>query len=234
VNRSTARPGLSVIMPFFNEAALLEQSVAAVSGHLAASGHDYEIILVDDASSDESTAIAQRLAAAGERVRCFRHSVNQGPCSGLKTAAAQVEREWALLLPVDLAIPLEEIDRLWQARAGADIVLGYIRCSESRSRRRRLQSSVYTALVNLLFGTRLKQINYVALYRASLLRRLPLTCSGVALHAEILVRALRAGQVVTQLDLAYRPRTAGTASGARLGVILRTIGEIFKLRRTLG
>jgi glycosyltransferase involved in cell wall biosynthesis len=220
-------------MPAFNEAAGLARSVAQVSEHLGAHGFDYEILIVDDASTDGTATVARALADANPRVRLVRHAQNQGPCSGLRTGPAHAQKAWLLLLPVDLAIPLRDIDLLWQEREHADVVLGYVARQEQREPARRLQSRVYTLLVNALFGLALEQVNYVALYRTELLRSMSLTTSGVALHAEILVRAARSGGVIRQVGLGYEPRTSGAASGSKPRVVAKTLRELLGLRLEL-
>jgi glycosyltransferase involved in cell wall biosynthesis len=225
--------GLTILMPAFNEAEGLARSVAAVAEHLDARGFDYEILIVDDASTDATPAIASELAARNPRVRLVRHARNQGPCSGLRTGPAHASKPWLLLLPVDLAIPLDDIERLWAEREGNDVVLGYIAKRQSREPGRRVQSGVYTTLVNALFGLRLEQVNYVALYRTAVLRGLTLTTSGVALHAEILVRAARRGGNIRQLGLGYEPRKSGVASGSKPRVVLKTLRELLRLRLEL-
>ncbi|MFI5307251.1 MAG: glycosyltransferase family 2 protein [Polyangiales bacterium] len=225
--------GLTVLMPAFNEGASLARSVAQVVDYLSAKRFDYEILIVDDASTDDTALVAQGLCAANPCVRLVRHEHNQGPCSGLRTGPAHASKPWLLLLPVDLAIPLNDIEALWSAREGCDVVLGYIAEQQAREPARRLQSKVYTLLVNALFGLALEQVNYVALYRTELLRGLPLTTSGVALHAEILVRAARAGGVIRQCGVGYEPRRAGAASGSKPTVIVKTLRELLGLRISL-
>ena len=55
-----------------------------------------------------------------------RHEINKGHCSGIKTVSAVATKEWILLLPADLAIPLHDIDTLWANRGGNDILVGYV------------------------------------------------------------------------------------------------------------
>jgi glycosyltransferase involved in cell wall biosynthesis len=223
---------LSVLVPFFNERAGLESCVRTVSAFLHDAHIDFEIVLVDDASQDGSDAIAQRLAQElGERLRLVRHAQNQGPCSGLKTGPLQAKGEWTLLLPVDLAIPLEDILTFWAHRKDADIVLGYIKRSQEREGYRNVQSKLYTTLINRLFSLDLKQVNYVALYRTEVFRRIQLSTSGVALHAEILVRARNAGLTLRQLEVGYQPRKQGQATGSKPRVVWKTVQEIARLWR---
>lgn len=227
------KEGLSVLMPVYNEGAALAQSVRQVSEYLASREYDFEFVIVDDASTDDTLEIGRRLTRESPRVKLLEHPENQGPCSGLRTGPVAATKEWLLLLPADLAIPLEDIDALWSRRAHSDILLGYIARDDSRSLRRRVQSRVYTFLINLLFGLDLKQVNYVAMYRTALLQDLALTTSGVALHAEILVRAAEAGQTIEQVGLGYQPRAQGVASGSKPAVITKTFREIISLRRRL-
>lgn len=230
---SNADSGLTVLMPAFNQAAILKQSVSEVSGYLSEHKFDYEILIVDDASMDDTASIAQTLATVNPHVRFIRHARNQGPCSGLKSGPTHARKPWLLLLPADLVIPLRDIDALWQAREESDIVLGYIAQRQARDVARRVQSQAYTAIVNALFGLELKQVNFVALYRTALLRDLPLTTSGAALHAEILVRAARAGSVIRQVGLGYESRKGGAASGNKPRVIIKTLYEVLRLRGEL-
>lgn len=217
-------------MPVFNEAEGLKKAVTEVSDYLRGRGFDYEILLVDDASTDASYEIARTLAAENSRIRVHHHEVNQGPCSALRTGPALALKDWILLLPVDLAIPLNEIDLLWQRRNEAEIVLGVIRKdADTRAWQRKLQSWVYARLVHLIFGLNFKQVNYVALYRADVLKPLRLTTSGVALHAEILIRAHREGKNILSVGLGYQERTSGQATGSRPSVIFKTIRELMKI-----
>lgn len=225
--------GLTVLIPTYNEPGV-GPCIDQVADHLARHGYDFEIVVVDDASTDATPATIAAIGRDRPYLRSLRHATNQGPCSGLKSGRELASRPWLLLLPVDLAIPLDEIETLWEAREGADIVLGYIEHTRARSPLRQFQSRMYTALVNALFRMRLRQVNYVALYRTELLQSLPLTTSGVALHAEILVRATRGGHVIRQVALRHEPRREAAASGSKPSVVLKTAVEILQLRRALG
>ncbi len=220
---------LTILVPFYNEADGLESCVEQLHAYLSAHGHSYELLLVDDHSSDGSSEIGRRLYEKDPRVRYHRHPRNYGPCSALRTGPALASGEWTLLLPVDLAIPLGDISSFWNNREGSDIVLGYIEEPERRERARLFQSRLYTLFIRMLFGHSWPQINYVALYRTSLLQSLKLESKGVALHAEILIRAAREGAKIRPLAVGYAPRTVGVARGSRPGVILGTIWEILRL-----
>lgn len=225
---------LSVLIPAYNEGRRLEHACVQAHGYLTKHGYDFEFVIVDDASTDDTAEIARGLESKYEgRIRLLRHPVNQGPCSGLRTGPKVARGQWILLLPVDLAVPLEDIGKLWAERHGADVVLGYVANLRTRGWARRVQSTIYTHFINALFGLQLNQVNYVALYRRTIFDTMPLITSGVALHAEILIRAHQAGHRIRQVAVGYQPRTGGVASGSNPRVILKTFREILKLRRNL-
>jgi hypothetical protein len=138
--------------------------------------------------------------------------------------------DWILQIPVDLAIELTDINVLWQNREDCDIALGYIKKTKERSWFRRTLSRWYTSFVNTLFSTQFKQINYVALYRKALFQNMRLTCSGGSIHAEVLIRASRAGKQIKNVGLSYQPRRFGKATGIKPKVIFNTVLDIVKLR----
>jgi len=222
---------LSVLMPVYNERESLAPAFAAVWDYLTAGGYRFEVILVDDASTDGSDIIIGDIVRRYPGVRTLRHHHNCGPCSGLKTGPALATGDWLLLLPVDLAIPLTDIDTLWRARTEGDIIAGYIADRRARPFREQLRSELYSHLVRGLFGLAVRQINYVSLYRTAVLRGLPLSTSGVALHAEILVRAARAGYAIREVGLGFQSRRTGTASGGKAAVIAKTAIELVTLWR---
>jgi glycosyltransferase involved in cell wall biosynthesis len=224
---------LTVVVPVFNEAQGLGAALEEIHATLTARGYELDLIVVDDASTDDSHAIASAAAQRLAGVRVLRHPHNLGPCSGLATGGRVARSEWVLLLPADIAVPLEDVDALWSARERADIVVGYLRDAAVRAPARQLQSRVYTLLVNTLFGLDLRQVNFVTLYRSRVFQSFELTTQGVSRHADILVRARKAGFTLTQVALGHRERERGEATGSRPGVVAKTLWEILKLRAAL-
>jgi predicted glycoside hydrolase/deacetylase ChbG (UPF0249 family) len=118
--------GLSVVVPAYNEAAHLAGNMERLLACLGASGRRIEVLIVDDGSTDGSGDVAQRLAAADERVRAFRHHRNRGKGRALATGVAHAAEDVIVLLDADLEIPPEDVlplvERLEQS--GADVAVG--------------------------------------------------------------------------------------------------------------
>ncbi len=125
---AAARPTLadalvSVVLPVYNEAGVLSELLAAVTDALATSGAAYEVIFVDDGSTDESPAILDRLAGENPRVRVIHFSRNFGHQAAVQAGLAHAGGDAVILMDSDLQDSPEAIGRFlaeWQA--GYDVV----------------------------------------------------------------------------------------------------------------
>ena len=117
----TPAPRVSVVMANFRGAAHLAQAMASV---LAQSEHRLELILADDASDDDSVAIARQIAAHDTRVRVIASPKNQGPAATRNLALDAATGEWLAIVDSDDVIHPDRLARLIAAAeaAGADIV----------------------------------------------------------------------------------------------------------------
>ena len=221
------RPRLTVFMPAYNEEGGLERSVELLRGALAELEPSHEILVVDDGSHDGTPALADALAARHPDVRSVHHSVNRGIGGGMVTAIAEARGEWLILIPADLAIDLPEIGKYLAASVSADIVVGVRSDRSDYSGFRLLVSWVNIRLIQLLFGMRLRQFNYISMYRVDLLRNMRIdSWRSAFFFAEILIRAARAGCRLVEVEVTYRARSSGAATGANWGFIARTVREM--------
>lgn len=145
---------LSIVIPVFNEAEILEESVGIVLGHASALGVPFELILVDDGSRDATWEIVQRLVAAQDRVRGAKLSRNFGKeraiCAGLELARGRA----VVVMDGDLQHPPEQLaPMLAQWREGkADIVRAVKLHRGKESRVYRWMSRLFYAAMAFLSG----------------------------------------------------------------------------------
>jgi glycosyltransferase involved in cell wall biosynthesis len=223
----TARPWLSVVMPAFNEAANLERSVEALLGKLSELGLEAEILVVDDASRDGTGALAEALAAKHASVRVFHHLHNLGIGGGFLTGVRQARGEWFILIPADLALDLNELKHYFEAAPQGDIVVGVSSERTDYTAFRRLVSWWNIHLIQRLFGMRLRQFNFISLYRLESLRQITIDhWHSAFFFAEILIKAQALGQRLTEVEIAYVPRTRGPATGVRFTLIAATVRDL--------
>jgi len=226
---SAGRPTISAVLPAFNEEVNLERTVRALVPALSGLAADYEILVVDDGSTDRTAEVARRLAEEVPSLRLLRHERNRGYGAALRTGFAAAKREWILLLDADGQFLPEELPRLVQAAAGADLVLGY-RQSRADPALRRLFAAVWRLLVRALLGVTVRDTNCgFKLMRTALVAALDLQASGAVISAELLVKARRRGAVMAEVAVTHLPRRWGRQTGGSLRVLLRAYLELARL-----
>jgi len=223
---------LSVIFPAFNEEANIVASVERARAVLAPLCADYEVVVVDDGSSDGTAAVANELARRYAEVRVIHHDRNYKLGRTLRTGFEAATKDLVFYTDADLPIDFADIPRgvALLEREGADGVVGY-RLDRGEPWFRLIYSFVYNRLVNLLFGINVRDVNFsFKLFTRATLSKFRLTSEGSFIDAELLARARAAGARVVQMGVHYYPRQAGTSTLARPGIIFKILAEMVRFR----
>jgi glycosyltransferase involved in cell wall biosynthesis len=224
---------VSLVIPMFNEAENIEHAIACAIGALELYGGDYEIVLVDDASTDGSPAIVARLAAENPRIRVLTHEVNRKLGGALKTGFAAATKDLVVYMDADLPFDPHAIGPAIRALevTRADVIAGYRLDRTAEGLRRTVYSYLYNSLIGLLFGWPHRDINFsFKLLRREVLEAIELRSEGSLIDAELIVKAKNLGFVIQQLGLDYFPRSRGVStlsSPAVIGKILRELVELY-------
>lgn len=208
-------PQLSVVMPAYNEEAGLARNVGLLAARLAQLDVGFEIVIVNDASADRTGAIADELAAADPRVRAIHHPANREIGGGFVSGVAAATGEWLILIPADLALDLAELGKYLDAARGADVVVGIRSDRSDYSGYRLLVSWINIRLIQILFGMRERQFNYISMYRLAVLQQMKIDYWRSAFfHAETIIKAKALGYRLTEVEISYVPRASGQPTGA--------------------
>jgi len=220
-------PDVTIIVPAYNEEENLAPTVGAVAARLHDLGKSHEILIVDDGSTDATPAVAAELAREDPCVRVVTHPHNLGPGSGVVTGIEHARGEAVLFIPADLALDLDHLHRYFDAAdAGADVVVGLRSDRRDYSPFRKLVSVVNIGLIRLLFGMRVRQFNYIHLYKRRIFERITVESRGVFMAAEVLIKARDLGFRLVEVEAGYVPRQAGQASCGSVRVIAKTVWEL--------
>jgi glycosyltransferase involved in cell wall biosynthesis len=220
---------LSVVVPMYNEEAYVERSVAAARAVLEEMGCDWEIVIVDDASTDGTARRAESLAAADPRVRVIHNAVNRRLGGTLRVGYGAARKDLIFYTDADLPVDLGELPRAVHLLEyqQADLLAGYRFDRTSEGLHRAVYTIGYHVLIRLLFGLRIRDVNFAfKLFRRSLLQRMELRSEGSFIDAELLLRARKAGAVMIQMGLDYFPRTQGRSTLSSPGVIAAILREM--------
>lgn len=226
---------LSVFFPAYNEEGNIEKTVRGALEILRGldSVQEFEILIVDDGSTDRTGEIADRLAAEASEVKAIHHSQNRGYGGALKTGFYNARFEWVVFTDSDGQFDFAEVTEFIKLAEGADapdLILGY-RLGRADSLMRKLNSRLWAVLVWLLFGLRVRDraCGFKMIRRRVIEGIAPLESDGAVAEDELLIRAKRAGFKFAEVGVHHYPRATGEPTGADPRVILRAFREIFSL-----
>lgn len=227
------RYSLSVVLPAYNEeqnAAAAVKEVSAVAQRLDA---DYEIILVNDGSSDRTGEIGRELEERIPDFRLVEHYPNRGYGGSLKAGYAAAEKELITFVPADNQFDFSEIERFLAKIDNADIVCGY-RANRQDNIVRKFNAVGWNSLVRMLFGDLCRDIDCgFKLFRRDVLDHVNLVSDGAMIDTEFLAGAKARGYRIVDVPVTHRPRVAGEATGANIQVIAKAFRDLVQFRRRL-
>jgi glycosyltransferase involved in cell wall biosynthesis len=226
-----ALPGLTIVLPCLNEAENLAETLKAACAAAACCAQRYEIVVVDDGSSDETWEIANDFAEVGSRIRLVMHASNLGYGAALRSGIAAARMPWVLLIDADLQYDIGELATCLPAAAWADLVVGR-RIEPQDTTIRRAADAAWRRLLYTLLRLPARDVTCgFRLARLDLLVRLELRASGGLIGAELLVKTRAAGARIAEAPVHHRVRVAGRQTGPGRRLSARTARELIELRR---
>jgi glycosyltransferase involved in cell wall biosynthesis len=231
----------SVFFPMWNEEEYLHRALNAATelgDELIAQNTvaDYEMIIVNDASTDATAKLADEAAAANSRVVVVHHPVNRKLGGSIKSGFAAATGDVVLYTDADLPFDFREVHKAMRLmnQYEADIVAAYRFDRTGEGYVRVVYSFFYNLLVRALFGCRFRDVNFAfKLVRRSVLQKVQLSSEGSFIDAELMVSARKLGMNVVQFGVDYFPRTRGVSTLSSPSVIVKILKEAWALRSHL-
>jgi glycosyltransferase involved in cell wall biosynthesis len=228
----TTGPALSVVLPAHNEEGQISATVASCVNRLTAMSADYEVIVVDDGSTDQTGAIAEAMAEANRRIRVVHNVPQRGYGGALRAGFDAATKSNVFFMDSDGQFDFNDITSLLPYKEqGYRAVVGY------RERRqdpliRIINARAWGALVWLLFHIHVRDVDCAfKLFDRALLQGIDIQSEGAMINTEILVKLEALGINVVQVAVRHYPRQQGAASGADLKVIARAFRELYWMRK---
>lgn len=219
-------PKISIVYPMYNEEDNIHQAVAMAQRELdkAADG-DYEIVIVNDASTDRTGEIAQQLAGRDPRIKVVHHLMNRKLGGSIRTGLANSSGDIVIYMDADIPCDLAHIHQALPKLASADVVVGY-RTNRHEGVLRWLYTRTYNFLVRILVKVSVRDVNCpFKLFTRPVVKAMDLRSEGSFIDAEMLAEARRLGFAIEQIPVEFIPRQAGESTLARPGVVIKIVQE---------
>lgn len=222
---------LSVFFPVFNEEGNIKDTVEKASNILDNLKIEYEIIVVNDGSTDKTGAIANTLTKENSRVKVIHHPKNLGYGEALKSGFYNAKYDTIVYTDGDGQFDFSEVTRFLDKIKDHDLVIGY-RIKRRDPFFRILFKKGWRLSLLVFFGLTLKDVDCgFKMVRKSVLENIPHLQSsrGAMINAELAIKAKKYGFKVAQVGVTHYPRLSGKPTGANMKVILKSFLDLFKL-----
>jgi len=224
--------GISVVIMAFNEEHNLASVVLEVTSVLEQLPGAHEVLIIDDGSTDHTSAIAERLAQEFPVIRVVRHSENRGLGAVYRTAFDQVSGAFVTFFPADGQAPAQILAQFRPLMDQADMVLGYLTHSGATSLWAHGLAAAERMAYRLLFRS-MPRFKGIFMFRRSLLEAIDLKSTGQrdwVICMELILRASQEGYRLVSVPTELRHRSSGRSKVNSLPVIWANFRQIIKLR----
>jgi hypothetical protein len=222
---------LSVCLPAYNEEANIPGMFQAACAILPAFVEDFEVIVVDDGSSDRTAELVGRYALDHRHVRLITHDRNRGYGASLATAFRAARGDFVFFTDADGQFSFLDLGLLLKNIRDGDVAIGY-RHPRADHNGRLLNAWAWNRLIRLMLGVRVRDLDCAfKLFRREIVAQLEMTATGSCINAQLLAQCAGNGWIVREVPVHHYPRCHGLATGAAPQVIYRALRELPGLLR---
>lgn len=224
---------LSVFLPVYNEKDNLGSVVPSIVKVLKNIATEWELIIVNDGSTDGSLELAKTLSKSEKRIRVVTHKTNQGYGATIKTGLTESKYPWIAFIDSDGQFNFAEITTFInkQKETGADLVIGYYK-NRKVSFLKKVTSKVWELIVFTLFGLKVRDVDCAfKLISKKVVDSIPPLEStrGAFISSELLIKSKKAGFTIEEVPVTHYPRVKGEGTGRKLNVVIESFVDLFKL-----
>jgi len=222
--------GISVFFPAYNDGGTIASMVLSAILVLQSLTDDYEVIVVNDGSSDYTKEILDELEERYDPVRIVHHERNRGYGGALRTGFATASKDFIFYTDGDAQYDVRDLPALWEEmRDGVDMVQGY-KIDRSDPLHRVVIGRIYHWMTNLAFGLHLKDVDCdFRLMRRSIFDAVRLESDSGVICVEMMKKIRDAGFEISEVPVHHYHRAYGKSQFFNIGRILRVARDLSKL-----
>ena len=217
---------ISVVFPAYNEEYTIEKMVLDALAVLKTLADDYEVIIVDDCSSDRTREIADNLVKKFHKVRVIHHKENRGYGMALRSGFASASKDWIFYTDSDSQFNIKDLGLLVKKADSADIITGY-RFERSDPLFRAMLSRVYNWIARNIFNLRVRDVNCgFKLIRRSVFDKVKLNHNSGIIWIELMKKASMHNFRIREVKLHYFNRKFGRSRFFKVKTLLRSCRDL--------
>lgn len=226
---------LSVITPIYNEEDIIVKSTEENIAVLKTFGIDYEVILVNDGSSDSSKQLIENAFSTEKQIIIHNKATNEGMGSALRKGIELSTKDYIICVPADSPLSAFTFKEFIAHLHSADVLVSYRIKRLGYTRRMLLNSWVFHVLVTSLFGMNLRDYNWIHLYSRRIFTegKVSIEYNGLFMLAEILIKCQRAGYSFCEFPVHQNERLTGIASASKPINVIKTLLALLHFRLKL-
>ena len=221
---ATNRCSISIFFPAFNDEGTIAGLVRNALDLLPEMTADYQVLVIDDGSTDRTAAIIDELAATHPQVRAIHHVINRGYGGALQTGFKESEKELVFYTDGDGQYDVRELTRLWPLMVeGVTVVNGY-KARRADGLARKIMGGTYNRLARLLFNLPVRDVDCdFRLIRKSALQELGELSNSGAVCVELIRGLHTRGAVFAEVEVNHYPRLHGRSQFLTTARVVRTL-----------
>ncbi|HWK44698.1 MAG TPA: glycosyltransferase family 2 protein [Stellaceae bacterium] len=204
---------VSFIVPALNEEDVISSVIHEIWSTVSPRLATFEIILIDDGSTDGTGRIMDQLAVDLPFVSTVHNGTNIGLGAAYTAGVKHAKHDYVMMLCGDGGLPAASLPPIIEKIGAADIVVPYMKnLKRIKTPSRFLLSRAYTKLLNFVFGFHLRYYNGLPVHRRALLRKIEIRSSGFGFQGEVLIKLLKSGATYAEVGVLGAEKTNRSAA----------------------
>lgn len=219
---------ISWVLPMYNEIGYIPLTINKVKTILSEIAFDYEIIIIDGASTDGSVEKLEELFSSDRNIKIIRDCGKKKLGYALRSGFSLASKDIIIYTDFDMPFDFSVINKVIGLIDSCDVIKGY-RIGGNIGFLRKVYTKVYEFIIIIFFKIYMRNINFaLKIFRRTLLDCIKLKSDGPFIDAEFLIKTHRAGYSIKEIGVVFNPRIHGKSNLASIVVILETLREMFQ------